>query len=437
MRTAVWQCTLLTAVFLFVTTELGWTEVKPGDTITKDNIAEAEGLLPPFVRWLVERGMPIPVIATKKVEWPKAYREATEKYSGQVKLSADGRDIYNYVAGCPFPKVDLNDPLAGFKLMWNHEQRPYIIDNIGTEWLTELVNSKGEIERTYGSSFWRRMMWSGRLYTNPKPVVPHNPAVRYTEQWGPMFLPHDLKGSGVVNFRYLAPEIPDDTYMYLPELRRVRRISSANRSDAFWGTDGDIDSIGGFNAKISHWTFRVLAEKEILAVAHSGKYGDHSQWCAPRDGAHGFVAALPCVSWEKRKVWVVEGIPTGYGGQYAYSKRILYLDQDNFGPGVAEMYDKGGELWKGIVHCTFYTTKPYEGYPAKPLEGGKYNYEDEWPFTPNGILADVQQTHATTFDAPSSYAKPSEWVNEWYFNEEVPINTPAAYSLSYLIQSAR
>ena len=39
--------------------------------------------------------------------------------------------------------------MAGFKLMWNHEQRPYIIDNIGTEWIVELVNSKGELERTY------------------------------------------------------------------------------------------------------------------------------------------------------------------------------------------------------------------------------------------------------------------------------------------------
>ena len=99
------------------------------------------------------------------------------------------------------------------------------------------------------------------------------------------------------------------------------------------------------------------------------------------------------------------------------------------------MYDQGGELWKGIVHCTFYTKKPYEGYPAKPIEGGKYNYEDEWPFTPNGIVADIQITHATTFDAPSSYTKPSEWVNEWYFNEDVPINTPDAYSINYLIRS--
>jgi hypothetical protein len=437
MKRAIWLYSLFAAALLLGTTTRGWADVSPGDTITKDNFAKAEELLPPFVRWLVTQGMPIPVIETKKVHWPKAYKEATEKYAGQVKLSADGKDMFNYVAGCPFPNVDINDPLAGFKLMWNHEQRPYIIDNVGTEWIVELVNRKGEMERAYGSSFWRRMMWSGRLYTEPKPVVPHNPPIRYTEQWGPLFIPNDLKGAGVVNFRYLPPDVPDDTYMYLPELRRVRRISAANRSDAFWGTDGDIDSIGGFNAKVSYWTFRVLAEKEILAVVHSGKYGDPSQWCAPRDGTRGFLAALPCVSWEKRKVWVVEGIPTGYGGQYAYSKRILYLDQDFFGPVVAEMYDQGGELWKGILGCVFYAKKPYEGYPAKPLKGAKYDYEDEWPFTPNGLLADIQLTHATTFDAPSSHNESSKWVNEWYFNEDVSINTPEAYSVNYLIQSAR
>jgi Protein of unknown function (DUF1329) len=141
MRITMWRCNLLIALLVLLSSGVGQTEVKPGDTITKDNIAQAEGLLPPFVRWLVEQGMPIPVIETRKAEWPKAYKEATEKYSGQVKLSADGRSMYNYVAGSPFPKVDLNDPLVGYKLMWNHEHGPYIIDNVGTEWILELVNS--------------------------------------------------------------------------------------------------------------------------------------------------------------------------------------------------------------------------------------------------------------------------------------------------------
>jgi uncharacterized protein DUF1329 len=147
MKITVWRYNLLISLLVLVSSGVGRAEVKPGDTITKDNIAQAEGLLTPFVRWLVEQGMPISVIETKKIEWPKAYRDATEKYAAQVKLSADGRDMYNYVAGSPFPVIDPADPLAGFKLMWDHEQRPYIIDNIGTEWIVELINSKGEMER--------------------------------------------------------------------------------------------------------------------------------------------------------------------------------------------------------------------------------------------------------------------------------------------------
>jgi hypothetical protein len=43
---------------------------------------------------------------TKTVEWPKAYKEATEKYAAQVKLSPDGLRVQNYVAGLPFPNID-------------------------------------------------------------------------------------------------------------------------------------------------------------------------------------------------------------------------------------------------------------------------------------------------------------------------------------------
>ena len=208
-------------------------DVNPGDTVTKDNIADAADLLIPGIKWFVENGMPITVTEYKKVNLPKLYAEATEKYSGQVQLSADGREMFNYVAGVPFPTIDSNDPMAGAKIMWNQEQKPAYVDNVGTEWIVELVNSRGEMERMYGSQFWRRMMWTGRLYTEPKPIVPNNPPMRYTEQFGPLFIPNDLKGAGVLNTRYLPTNIPDDSYMYLPELRRVRRISVANRSDAF------------------------------------------------------------------------------------------------------------------------------------------------------------------------------------------------------------
>ena len=53
------------------------------------------------------------------------------------------------------------------------------------------------------------------------------------------------------------------------------------------------------------------------------------------------------------------------------------------------------------------------------------------------MMVDVQTTHATKWDAPSGHVKPNEWLTEWYFNEAVEINTTQAYSINYLIESAR
>ncbi len=364
-----------------------------------------------------------------KVHWPKAYREATEKYSAQVKLSADGREMFKYVAGCPFPNIDANDPLAGHKLMWNYEQKPY--DNAGTEIIMDLVNSKGEVERSTANR-WRRMMWTGRVNLEPKPSVPYTPAIRYTDLYGPSLGTAERERGGLGLFiRYLSPDRVDDFYLISnPGISPIYRRNKVNRSNALWGSEMDTDSMWGFYGKLSLWTFRVLAEKDILAVVHSGKYGDPSAWCAPRDGQHGILAALPCVSWEKRKVWVVEGTPTGYRGHYAYSKRILYMDENFFGLVLTEMYDKRGELWKYFLPCLFYTQKPYEGYPAQPLKAGKYEYEDEWPFIPNGVMVDMQKVRATTLEAPSVSAKPRQWRHEWYFNEAVSSNTPRTYRVS-------
>ncbi len=115
MKNPLWLCIFLSMALVIHTAGLGWTEVKPGDTITKENMAEAEDLLIPSTRWMLGQGITMEIIETKKVAWPKAYTEATEKYSGQVQISEDGRAISNYTAGCPFPNIDINDPLAGFK----------------------------------------------------------------------------------------------------------------------------------------------------------------------------------------------------------------------------------------------------------------------------------------------------------------------------------
>jgi hypothetical protein len=96
-------------------------DVAPGDKITEANIDKVKGLISPGMEWCIKRGLPITISETKRIEWPKAYKEATEKYSGQVKLSGDGLSVQNYVAGQPFPNLEPNDPQLALKIMSNYE----------------------------------------------------------------------------------------------------------------------------------------------------------------------------------------------------------------------------------------------------------------------------------------------------------------------------
>src|SRR5438093_8507827 len=81
-------------------------DVAPGDKITSENIDKVKDLISPGMEWVIKHGWPLTITETKRIEFPKAYKEATEKYSGQVKLSPDGLVVLNYVAGLPFPNVD-------------------------------------------------------------------------------------------------------------------------------------------------------------------------------------------------------------------------------------------------------------------------------------------------------------------------------------------
>jgi hypothetical protein len=410
----------------------------PGTVITKDNMDKYEEVLFPSLAYFVRNGMEIPVIEYGKYEWPPAYKEATEKYSGQVTLSADGRDVQNYVAGSPFPNIDANDPQAGTKWMWNHEQKTAYTDNIGCGWNVELVNSKGERERFFGSNFWRRMMWRGRLHMDPKPVVNHDPAIIYTEQWGPLHDPNDLKGAGVLNFRYVSPDVPDDSYMYLPELRKVRRLSMANRSDAFWGTDIDIDSIWTWNSKLSFWTFKLLGDKKLLAAFHSGGYAQREAWCAQPDGQSGMKSFIWCVPHELRDTIVVEGTPTGFN-QYAFSKRILYIDKESYMAQYNEGYDHGGQLWRTWYMQSDTGKSPHgiengKVVPTGTVNPPKYDFDHIYPS--HGGVVDHQLNHSSKWDCPDGYLYPNIGVKHWYHNTAKEWNTPDNFTINYLIKSA-
>jgi len=369
---------------------------------------------------MLEYGMRIEVGETVSCPWPEAFKRATEQYAAQVELDDDRLGLQSYVAGMPFPDVDANDPDAAWKIMWNHEHKPAFSDDVRTEWVVEIQNDVGQTEKLLASNVWRRLKWEGRMNNDPKPVIPHDPPLRYTEQWGPINTPFDLKGTSFLLYRYDVAARSDDSWLYLPQLRRVRRYSTSDRSGTLFGGDIDQDSIWGFNSKPEWWDFRLLGEKEVMVPMHIESYQTGDVWC----GENGPAAWVPCVKWEKRKVWIIDGRPEKLP-VYAFSKRHLWIDQEVSNVSTSEIFDKAEELWK-VWQNFFWCTKS--------ARDGR-EYADQRLFTPAVAMIDFQLSHSSRIRPPGP-GNPLDY--DWMFETgEEARNLPDYYTIASIIKEAR
>ena len=374
-------------------------DVSPGDKITMDNVDKVKDLVSPGLEWCIKHGLPMTIIESKRLEWPKLYKEATEKYAGQVKLGADGLSISNYVAGQPFPNIDPKDPQVAIKIMFNYDYNFFITDdvdlrNFDADTGSIPANGPMTVERHFLLYHFRRLFWTGRLYVEPKPEKPNPNGYRVQQGLYPILEPFDLKGVGALSNRYIDPGKQDDSWLYLPSLRRVRRLSTAQRSDALFGQDTDVDSYGGYAGAIAWMDWKFLGEKEMLGIAHAKNYP--VKWDAKVDWA-------PDEVWEKRKVYVIEGVTKL--PQYAFGKRVIFIDKESWGIPYSDMYDRSGELWKIWINDASARKKAFDG---------AIEYPDEQAFVPAIIMVDMQLEHATKAALPS-HRFPGE--QGWYFNQ--------------------
>ena len=202
-----------------------------------------------------------------------------------------------------------------------------------------------------------------------------------------------MKGVGALGNRYISSEKQDDSWLYLPSLRRVRRLSTAQRSDALFGQDTDVDSYAGYAGHIAWMDWKLLGEKEVIGAFHAEHYP--VKWAEKVDWAFDD-------KWEKRKVFVVEGVSKL--PQYAYSKRILYIDKESWMIPFTDIYDRSGELWKIWINDFSF---------RKNVPGG-ITYSDEMPFGPSIVMVDIQLEHATKVALPSHRFAGEQG---WYFNQ--------------------
>ena len=213
------------------------------------------------------------------------------------------------------------------------------------------------------------LRYVGRLYQDPKPLWQTSEGYQSKGSLHPILEPFDLKGVGALSFRYIDASKQDDTWLYLPSLRRVRRLSSAQRSDALFGQDTDVDSYYGYAGHIAWMSWKYLGEKQMLGCWHAENYP--VKWAA---GGADFAFDD---GWEKRKVHVVEGVSKL--AQYAYSKRILFIDNETWAVPYSDIYDRSGQLWKIWVNEFSFRKQPFPGAKLS-------TYAEEQAYAPSIVM---------------------------------------------------
>ena len=253
---------ILSAGLLAATARAG---VQPGDVITPENAAQVKDLVSPGVYYMVQHGMHMNIVPPDQVDWPPPYKDATEKYASQVRLSDDHRSLVGYVAGQPFPLIDTNDPYVATKIMWNNVFRPIASDdadlrffdcqsvNIGLGADRRIVN---EIQVGHLGAY----ALVGRTEVEPLPIDPDFKKTNrlFMGALYPVLAPEDARGTGAIRYRYAAPDRGDDTWVWLPGARRVRRLNESANSTAAGAQTFDADHTTGFDPKTRGVRLQVL-----------------------------------------------------------------------------------------------------------------------------------------------------------------------------------
>lgn len=123
--------------------------------------------------------------------------------------------------------------------------------------------------------------------------------------------PPDVRGTALLTYANRSGE--DDQWLYLPALKRVRRISASNRSGPFMGSDFSYEDLAG--EVVEHFSYRWLRDE----ACPSNQY-----------------TALTCFVVERRPVDESSG----------YSRQIVWIDQQEYRTVQIEYYDRKGVLVK-------------------------------------------------------------------------------------------
>jgi hypothetical protein len=201
---------------------------EPGTVLDASTAAAAADLLPPELLARYQAGEYRNEIAAwpdrppwsddfAKVSAANAERLDTDE-RGTI-IERDGGAPATGIYGLPF-RIDPADRKAGVKIIWNAYYSLWRVASTEDVLALDWVGRRG-LER-------QAIMESKTLYYEGAPparVPASNPLGLAAQQIAEVTSPADLNGTTSLAWRYRAADEPDQTWTYVPALRRVRQVS--------------------------------------------------------------------------------------------------------------------------------------------------------------------------------------------------------------------
>lgn len=141
--------------------------------------------------------------------------------------------------------------------------------------------------------------------------------------------PRDVKGTAFLSFSHAIG--PDDQWLFLPALKRVKRISSNNKSGPFMGSEFAYEDLSSF--EIEKYTYKYLGDDSINGI----------------------------------ESFMVEQYPVDENS--GYTRRIVWLDKAEYRIQKIDFYDRKDALLKTLTYNNYkqYLGKYWRAGDAKMI----------------------------------------------------------------------
>ena len=357
--------------------------LKPGETIDKKDWERIKEYLPEsMVRWVKDGVIEMRIGAMEyDITHDESLIKDSAKNAGKYTLDEKKNLVEKgsgkpplWMHGMPFPEVAFeNDPDSSnikkdsngaTKFIYN---RLLALNRHGSEmkyWSCDWIGFTNGFERTI-KNYWARSMY----WYRPDGQIPNPGKLRYRDLTV-VLEPFDVAGTAQLTLRHIDGS-EDELYVYVPAIRRVKRMSGANRSDPYMGSDISVDEgtcWAGLTSSFK-WTFVEERNALFLMTEWNTKHPlkmrllpNGKTWQSPTDEEAMRVQWEDGDAWKEsglapwgpanmvfvpRKMYVIKSEPLD--AYYNTGNVIYWADKETYWLDYKVIWNRADEYWKTMI----------------------------------------------------------------------------------------